>query len=156
LDDPPSEREEVHMRPQRFDSRALPFDDDQRLRRRLAAEHRRAPFSPTDARATVRRVVAVGREVGLATRVYRGGLDLGGSEVDHVWASVDGVVVDAAFPVLDAEFVDTLRRFVAGDAEPQDLARAAARCALTDRVVGVFPDRLRYVGCPVWTDRYRS
>ena len=144
------------MKPQVFDSRPLPPEDDVRFRRRLAAEHRRAPFSSTDTRATVRRVVDLGQEVGLPARVYRGGLDLGGSEVDHVWASVGGVVVDAAYPVHDADFVDTLRQFVAGDADADDLARTAERCALSDRVVGVFPDPLRYLGIPIWADRYRS
>ena len=144
------------MKPRRFDSRPLPPEDDRRLRRRLAAEHRRTPFSSTDARATVRRVVSLGQEVGLPARVYRGGLDLGGSEVDHVWASVGGVVVDAAYPVHDTAFVDTLRRFVAGDADPEDLARAAERCALTDRVVGIFPARLGYLGAPVWAERRRA
>lgn len=144
------------MKPLLFDSRRLPGHDDTRLREWLATEHALEPFSSVDTRATVRRVVDVGTRLGLETRVYRGGLDLGGSEVDHVWASVDGVVVDAAFPVLDPEFVDVLRRFVAGDLGADDVAGAAHDIAFGQRVIGLFPSPLRYIGVPVWTQRRRG
>lgn len=143
------------MKPTSFPSRRLPQSDDRRLREHLAAEHAVAPFSSTDPRATVRRVVELTGDLGLQTRVFRGGLDLRGTEVDHVWVSVDGVVVDAAFPVHDVEFVEILRRFVTGDVEPGLLASAAGSIDFTKRVVGEFPDPVQYVGCPVWVERHR-
>lgn len=136
-----------------FASRRLPGEYDRRLRQELAEQHDVQPFSPVDTRAAARRVVALGSHLGLDTHIFRGGLDLRGTEVDHVWVSVDGVVVDAAFPLLDAAFVDVLRRFVAGDAEAEDLAHAAENCAITQRVIGEFPRSLRYLGQPIWIDR---
>ena len=139
-----------------FDSRRLPGRQHRRLREQLAAEHANEPFSTVDARSTVRRVVDVSTSLGLSTRVYRGMLDLRGSEVDHVWASVDGAVVDAAYPVLDAHFVEVLRRFVAGEVASEELAAAAEGLAFTRRVVGEFPAPLRYLGAPLWVDRHRG
>ena len=136
-----------------FPSRRLPGDQHRRLRRRLADQHAAEPFSSVDTRATVRRVAELGSDLGLSTRIFRGGLDLHGVEVDHVWASVDGIVVDAAFPLLDEAFVEVLRLFVAGDAEPEDLAGIADNSDFTRRVVGEFPSPLRYVGSPIWSDR---
>ena len=142
-------------RPERFDSRPLPAPVHGRLTRRLRIEHRRAPFSPTDPRASVRRVVEVGAEIGVSATVIRGALDLRGTEVDHVWASVDGVVVDVAFPVRHDAFVDALRRFVAGEVDADALADAAEGRGLDDRVLGVFPAPLGYLGSPVWSARGR-
>jgi hypothetical protein len=138
-----------------FDSRRLPRSDDRRLRAHLAAQHAAEPFSSVDTRATVRRVVELTSALGLGTRVFRGALDLRGTEVDHVWASVEGVVVDVAFPLHDGEFVAILRRFVAGDAETDELAGAAGGTDFTKRIVGEFPEPVRYRGCPVWADRHR-
>lgn len=144
------------MRLVAFASRRLPGEQDRRLRGRLAEQHEAEPFTPHDTRATVRRVVQVGSRLGMSARMFRGGLDLHGIEVDHVWASLDGVVVDAAFPLLDEGFVEVLRLFVAGDAEMDDLVGAADGSDLTRRIIGEFPAPLRYVGCPVWTERHRS
>lgn len=143
----------------RFESRPLPDPVGGRLRTRLEREHEREPFSPLDPRSAVRRVIAVADELGLVTRVYRGGVDLRGIEADHVWLEVTGenlpaaYVVDAAFPLFIDRFVDTLRRFVAGDAQPTDLLAAAAEATVGDRVIGMFPRTVRYHGAPVWRPR---
>lgn len=144
------------MRPQRFHSRRLPGDQERALLLALADAHAAVPFSSVDARSTVRRVAEVSGRLGLSTRVFRGGLDLRGAEADHVWVSVDGVVVDAAFPVLAEDFVDVLRQYVAGEADAATLEAAAVGLDVDARVVGAFPTRLGYVGCPVWTQRERG
>lgn len=141
------------MRTTRFRSRPLPRALDTKLRRRLTAAHRDDPLSAVDARATVRRVAAVTADLGLSTTVYRGGLDLRGWEVDHVWLDVHGRVVDAAFPLFVEEFVDVLRRFVAGDAAAEELAAAAVGATVDQRVLGLFPPTAGYLGQPVWRQR---
>ncbi|HVM00377.1 MAG TPA: hypothetical protein VM324_13880 [Egibacteraceae bacterium] len=137
----------------RFRSQPLPRALDAKLRRRLAAVHRDEPLSAVDTRATVRRVTAVTADLGLSATVYRGGLDLRGWEVDHIWLDVNGRVVDAAFPLFVEEFVDVLRRFVAGDASAEDLAAAAVDATVEQRVIGLFPPNAGYLGRPVWRQR---
>lgn len=136
-----------------FRSRALPSTFDELLRHRLAAAHRAEPLSVIDPRATVRRVAAVAEDIGVHVTVYRGGLGLCGSEVDHIWLEVDGRVVDAAFPLFADEFVDVLRSFVAGDASSEELAAAAVHATLEERVLGLFPATASYLGQPVWGHR---
>lgn len=137
----------------RFRSWPLPPALDGQLRRRLTAAHRAEPLSAIDPRATVERVAAVASDLGLAVTTYRGGLDLRGSEVDHVWLDVGGRVVDAAFPLFAEEFVDVLRRFVAGDATGEELSAAAVHVSVEKRVLGLFPSTAGYLGQPVWTQR---
>lgn len=144
------------MRPQRFYSRRLPSSQERALLLALADEHADSPFSSVDSRSTVRRVTDVSERLGMSGRVFRGGLDLRGAEVDHVWVSIDGVVVDAAFPVLAEGFVDLLRQYVAGEADAADLEAAATGLDVEARVVGAFPAGLAYVGSPVWTQRERG
>lgn len=160
------------MHSTRFVSRPLPAALDTALRERLSAAHAEAPFSPLDPRQTARRVAAITGELGLAAIVYRGGLDLRGVEVDHVWlaAAPDGdpsqpreereereekapFVVDAAFPLFSQAFVTALRRFVAGDGTREELAVAAEGSMVDDRVLGVFPSPMCYLGVPVWSSR---
>lgn len=141
------------MEATRFRSRPLPPTLDGLLRRRLAAEHQAEPLSALDPRATVRRVAAIAEDIGVRVTVYRGGLDLRGSEVDHVWLDLDGRVVDAAFPLFVEEFVEVLRRFVAGDAAGEELAAAAVHASLEERVLGLFPATTGYLGQPVWSHR---
>lgn len=143
------------MQPVSFVSRPLPVRLDHRLRERLARGHRTEPFNPGDSRAAVRRVVQLGADLDAAAQVFRGGLDLRGHEVDHVWVSFDGVVVDAAYPLHDPAFVEVLRRFVAGEIEAGALDEAADGSDITDRVLGVFPEPVRYIGRPVWSERRR-
>jgi hypothetical protein len=138
-----------------FVSKPLPDRLGQVMRLRLASAHRAEPFSALDPRAATRRVATVITELGLTGTVYRGGLDLRGSEVDHVWLDVDGHVIDVAFPLFADGFVDVLRDFVAGDAEPEDVAQAAAPAGLEERVLGVFPISLSYRGAPIWSARHR-
>ena len=138
-----------------FHSRPLPDSIGTILRERLAAEHVASPFSPLDPRSAARRVVDVVADLGATATVYRGTLDLRGSEVDHVWIGVDDRVVDVTFPVFVREFVDVLRDFVAGDADTADLAEAAEGAGLDARVLGIFPPPLRYRGAPVWAARHR-
>lgn len=141
------------MAPTRFESQPLPSALARELRRRLTAAHRDEPLSAVDARATVRRVTAIAAELGIHPTIYRGGLDLGGSEVDHVWVDLHGRVVDAAFPLFVDEFVGVLRRFVAGDAAADELAAAAAGAGVEERVLGLFPASAGYIGQPVWFQR---
>lgn len=123
------------------------------------AEHRREPFSFADPRATIQRVVALLPGLPLRATVYRGGLDLRGAELDHVWLAVQGeepltagaYVVDAALPLFDACFVDLLREFVAGDAGEDALEAVATAAEMDARVVGLFPAPMRYLGNPVWS-----
>jgi hypothetical protein len=138
-----------------FDPRPLPAVLSQRLLARIDAAHRAQPFSVTDVRATVRRMVDVLAELGLEGTVYRGGLDLRGAEVDHVWLALprpddSATVLDVAFPLMDGDFVDVLRRFVAGDATTAQLEAAGLRARISARVLGDFPMRMRYVGRPLW------
>ncbi|HWH31246.1 MAG TPA: hypothetical protein VNU01_01100 [Egibacteraceae bacterium] len=137
----------------RFHSLALPAPVRAEVRSRLRRAHAGRPFSALDPRDTVRRVAGIAGELGLTATVYRGVVDLRGAEVDHVWLDLHGRVVDAAFPLLEREFVELLRRFVAGDLEPHEIAEAAAGFALDARVLGEFPEPIRYLGRPVWSTR---
>lgn len=134
------------------------------LRERLTVAHSDAPFSPLDIRGALRRAAAVASDLGCSVTTYRGGLDLRGVEVDHLWlAAVPGpdavnrmaapFVLDPAFPVFDDRFLAALRRYVAGDGSPEELAEAAAGSGLDYRVLGVIPFPLRYLGRPVWSER---
>ena len=141
------------MRTRAFLSQPLRPAVAQALRARLGVAHAAEPFSPLDPRATVKRVALVVRDIGAEGTVFRGGLDLRGSEIDHLWLDVDGCVVDLAFPVFVDDFVVVLRRYVAGDARPADLAAIAAVAGVDERVLGLFPAPLRYCGEPVWSAR---
>lgn len=137
----------------RFRSLALPPSVRAQVHARLRRAHDHRPFSATDPRETVRRVAGIAAELGLAATVYRGVVDLRGAEVDHVWLDVHGRVLDAAFPLLEGRFVELLRRYVAGDLEADELAAAAERMELDARVLGEFPEPIRYLGHPVWSGR---
>jgi hypothetical protein len=141
-----------------FEPRPLPTPVANTLRERLLRAHRAEPFSTIEPRRTVQRVAALLTDLGLESVVFRGGVDLRSSEADHVWLAVTRVdagdgpyVVDAAFPLFAEAFVATLRSYVAGDAGPDDLAAAAARAGVDERVMGEFPRPLRYLGRPVWS-----
>lgn len=135
-----------------FRSRPLP-PAVKPLRDRLHRAHVTEPFSAVDPRSAARRAADIAESIGLQATVYRGALDLRGSEVDHVWVELDDRVVDVAFPLFIPAFVDTLRRFVVGDAEAADLDVAAESAGLELRVLGEFPAPLRYRGEPVWSSR---
>ncbi|MGH8909730.1 MAG: hypothetical protein ACRD0K_25375 [Egibacteraceae bacterium] len=62
-------------------------------------------------------------------------------------------VVDVTFPLFVDHFVEVLRRFVAGDATAAELDAAAAGTGVRQRVVGLFPAPVRYLGVPVWSAR---
>jgi len=134
-----------------FSSRALPGTVRRQVHGRLHSAHAHQPFSTTDPRDTVRRVAQITHALGLRAVMYRGVVDLRGAEIDHVWLELEGRVIDAALPLHEVSFVELLRRFVAGDAEMDDLARAAAGLDVQARVVGEFPDPIRYLGRPVWS-----
>lgn len=141
------------MRPTSFEPRPLPDRVDAELRVRLRMAHAGEPFSSVDPRGTVRRVADIAAGLGLSTTMCRGGVDLRGIEVDHVWLDVDGRVIDAAFPLYRKDFVSVLRRFVAGDVTAETLQRCAAHADVDERVLGLFPAPIRYLGAPVWSDR---
>lgn len=152
----------MRSRPVRFHSRPLPADVRREVRSRLGAAHDEQPFSPADPRAAATRAALALAPLGLQIVVYRGGLDLRGAEVDHVWlAGVvdDGApdagpfVFDPSFPLFDLDFVVALRSYVAGDGSREDLAAVAAGADLDERVLGEFPPPINYLGSPVWSQR---
>jgi hypothetical protein len=156
-----------------FEPRPLPRPVAGQLRRRLARAHAEEPFSVLDPRHTVRRVAALAADLHLETTIYRGGLDLRGFEVDHVWLGVSCTklgatpeagseggstphapwVVDATFPLFMDRFVEALHDFVAGYLPAEALADLAEGAGVDQRVVGLFPDPVRYLGAPVWSAR---
>jgi hypothetical protein len=167
-----------------FQPRPLPPPVARAVRARLREAHRSRPFSTADPRDTVRRVAGLLADLPVETTVCRGGLDLRGMEVDHVWIALErrrgddrqprkgrgplvtaasnapagrrlvaAYVVDAAFPLYEQEFVATLRSFVVGEADADDLEAAAAAAGVEARVLGEFPPPMRYVGDPVWGHR---
>lgn len=136
--------------------RRLPTAAAARLRHELAREHRRRPFGPQDVRDAARRVLALAERLGLSGHIARGGLDLGGAELDHVWTVVDAHVVDVTLPVLSQDFVALLRGYVAGDVDVDQLEQAAAAWTLEWRVVGDVPAGCRYVGRPILSHRTRA
>jgi hypothetical protein len=144
-----------------FRSRPLPHPFADVILDRLEREHRKEPFSVLDPRQVVHRVARIIGELGVTAIVYRGGLDLRGAEVDHLWLAASHpdpdphapFVVDVAFPLFADRFVEVLRRFVAGDATAAELEAATAGTCVRHRVVGVFPEPVRYMGTPVWSHR---
>lgn len=136
-----------------FVSRPLPGSAAESVRARLATAHGLKPFSVVDSRESVGRAAAICHELGLTTTVYRGGLVLVGAEIDHRWLDVDGHVLDVTFPLFHEAFVVALRAFVAGDADADDLRLAAAPAGVSKRVLGRFPEGVRYLGKPVWAAR---
>lgn len=137
----------------RYAPRRLPAAAEPRLRAALAREHGRAPFGPRDVRDAARRVAAVAIGCGFRSEIARGGLDVGGAELDHLWALVDGVVVDVTLPLWSDRFTATLRAYIAGDVSDEALDRGVHGYPLRWRVVGEFPGGVRYVGSPVWSGR---
>lgn len=144
---------QVRRLPHRYRSRALPTPSGPRLRSALAHEHGRAPFTPRDVRDAAQRVRGVARALGLEVEVVRGGVDVGGAELDHVWTVVGGHVVDVALPLRSESFAAVLRAYIAGDVDDDEFDRTAHGYAFEWRVLGEFPDRFRYVGLPVWSER---
>ncbi len=135
--------------------RRLPAASAARLRASLVREHRRRPFGPDDVREAARRALAVAEDLGLTGHIARGGLDLGGAELDHVWAVVEAHVVDVTLPVLARDFVAILRGYVAGDVAREQLSIEAAAWTLEWRVVGDVPAGCRYLGGPILSHRER-
>jgi hypothetical protein len=121
-----------------------------RLRGSIAAAHAEQPFAPSDARAAAHRVRRIAEALGLEATLYRGGLDVGGAELDHVWTVVEDRVVDPAVPLFSGPFVECVRAFVAGYVELEDLERCAHPYSIRWRVVGAFPAGCRYTGRPLW------
>ncbi len=144
-----------------FQSRPLPSPFAAVFLDRLERAHRQEPFSALDPRQAVHRVARIIGQLGVTATVYRGGLDLRGAEVDHLWLAANHpdpdpnapFVVDVAFPLFADRFVEVLRRFVAGDATAAELDAAAAGTEVRHRVVGLFPEPIRYLGAPVWSHR---
>lgn len=132
------------------------------VRRRLAVEHRRRPFMASDARDAARRASQALADVGVVTVVFRGGLQLRGTEVDHLWLAVstsseDGTwVLDVAFPLFAADFVALLPRYVVGEIERHELDAVGRAATLDQRVLGRLPPSVRYCGEPVWSARHEG
>lgn len=135
--------------PRRFRPAEFPPPTASRLRALLARAHAESPFGPRDVREAARRTADLARSMTLETVVVRGGLDVGGAELDHVWTVVEGRVVDVSLPVASAAFVAALRSYVAGDLDDDELDRLAHGYTLEWRVVGSFPGGIGYVGVPV-------
>lgn len=137
--------------------RRLPAAQAARLRAGLDREHRRRPFGLDDVRGAARRVLVVADALGLRGHIARGGLDLGGAELDHLWVVVDAHVVDVTLPVQARPFVVLLRGYVAGDVERDVLDEAAATWATLEwRVVGDVPAGCAYRGRPILSHRGRA
>jgi hypothetical protein len=142
-----------------FESRSLPSPLAKVVLERLERAHHKEPFSALDPRGTVHRVARIVSKLGVPGTVYRGGLDLGGAEIDHLWIAATlrppgtPLVVDVAFPLFAERFLEVLRRFVAGDATPAELDEVAAGASVRQRVLGLFPEPVRYLGAPVWSAR---
>lgn len=136
-----------------FASRLLPGALQSVVRVALQRAHDAEPFAVADVRATATRVRTVLDGVGVQTTPYRGGLDLGGVEVDHLWVDVAGHVIDAAYPLFVDDFIEVLRGYVTGLHPAEELEASASGTGLDARVLGRFPARLRYVGAPVWSAR---
>lgn len=141
------------MKTRSFASGTLPSPGGTRLRKLLLRAHAQEPFSPLRPRAAARRVGALASEIGMSAHLYRGGVELTGTEVDHVWLAVNDLVIDLAFPLFVPDFRSLLPRFVAGEIEAVELEQAAATAGIDERVLGVLPPRVRYVGRPVWAER---
>ncbi|MPZ73040.1 MAG: hypothetical protein GEU74_07380 [Nitriliruptorales bacterium] len=141
------------MAPIAFRSQPLPRAASSALRERLSQAHRDDPFSALDPRHAARRTTGIAEDLGLEVMLYRGALDLLGSEIDHVWVDFQGRVIDVAFPLFLPSFVQVLRDYVVGDADAADLDVAASGAGLDERVLGEFPRPLRYRGEPVWSAR---
>lgn len=130
------------------------------VRHRLDAEHRRRPFAASDARDAVRRAAATLADLPVSTVTFRGGLQLRGAEVDHLWLVLrtddvdDAWVIDVAFPLFAEDFVALLPRFVVGEVERDALDAASRDAALDQRVLGRMPHTVRYCGMPVWSRRH--
>lgn len=137
-------------RPTTFAPAPFPARVRSRLVEVLTELHAEDPFGPQDVRATARRVVDAAEAVGLEPTIVRGGVDVGGAELDHVFVVVAERVVDVALPVLAAPFTEVVRAWVAGDLDLAELVAEAARHGLEDRVVGEYPAPLRYHGAPLW------
>jgi len=138
------------------DARRFPSGPGSRLRAGLAREHRRQPFRPGDVRDAARRALAVAESLGLSGHLARGGLDVGGAELDHVWAVVSNRVVDVTLPVLAQDFLVLLRGYVAGDVPAVELDQMATSYTLEWRVVGDVPPGCRYLGQPILGHRSRA
>src|SRR5690606_7987718 len=80
-----------------FPSGSLPDPGGAKLRQLLRRAHEQEPFSPLRPRAAARRVGALATEIGMSAHLYRGGVELTGAEVDHVWLAVNNLVIDLAF-----------------------------------------------------------
>lgn len=129
------------------------------VRRRLAVEHRRRPFMASDARDAAWRASHELADIGVTTIVFRGGLQLRGTEVDHLWLAVSAAgdggtwVLDVAFPLFVADFVALLPRYVVGEIERHELDTVSRAATLDQRVLGRLPPSVRYCGEPVWSVR---
>lgn len=144
-------RRTVRLRPRPFPAPVGP-----RLRAALAVAHAREPFRPSVSRDVAQRVASVVEDLGLSPTLFRGGVDVGGAEIDHVWVVVDERVVDAALPLFSDRFLAALRAYVAGDLDGDALERAAHPYSVRWRVLGSFPQDCSYVGAPVWGQRETS
>ena len=136
--------------PRRFRPAEFPAPVASRLRALLARAHAERPFGPRDVRGAAHRTAEVARALTLDAVVVRGGLDVGGAELDHIWTVVEGRVIDLSLPVASGAFVAALRAYVAGDLDDDELDRLAHGYTLEWRVVGSFPGELGYVGVPVF------
>lgn len=144
------------MRTMRFESRPLPEGTADRLRLALQAAHLQRPFPTVDPRTTARRVVEIASGLGIPATVCRGALDLGGAEVDHLWVDVHGCVVDVAYPLFAEDFIVALRRWIVDEAPAEALEAVGGQAAMEQRVFGLFPDPLAYLGGPLWSHRVRG
>lgn len=82
--------------------------------------------------------------------IFRGAMNVGGAEVDHLWVVAAGRVIDPTMPLHAPSFVDSIRAFVAGDLDEEEFERRAHPYSVRWRVLGAYPEDCRYLGTPLW------
>lgn len=134
----------------RLRSEPFPAPLGPRLRSAVAVAHAEEPFHPTRPRDSAHRVATIARQLGLQATIFRGAVDVGGAEVDHLWVVASERVIDPALPLHAPRFVAAIRSFVAGDLDEEEFERLAHPYSVRWRVLGSYPADCRYLGAPLW------
>lgn len=136
----------------RFESRPIPAKFKGFVQN-LAEEHEKQPFPPVDSlRKSISRVETIAAEHSLEYQRIRGGVCLRSAEVDTVWLAINSseqeapLVVDVSLPLKNPQFTDSLARWISDEITTQELEDIAALTDFEERILGEFPDSVRYIG----------